>query len=61
MLAGEIEKFGADDFHKVDEAGGIDVEASWGAAKHGLSELVGRLVRIKFYLKDANLYSFQVQ
>ena len=61
VVAGEIRMFGAEDFVGVTGAGGVDLEVYWGFKGRQMKQLVGRLVRIKFYLKDANLYSFRIQ
>ena len=54
----EIPGFGAAD--AVELVGdSIDITAAWKASRK-LDELKGRVVQIKFLLRDADLYSFAV-
>ena len=53
--------FGSDDFVPVDSGGGVAVHVAWRGAPLALGKLKGKMVKLKFYLKDANLYSFKIQ
>ena len=61
VVSEPLSGFGRDDFVPVEADGGVAVLVAWRGAPSALGKLKGKMVKLKFYLKDANLYSFKIQ